>query len=277
MAKGDIGNLLQHFVALTALTRLAKAAGAARFAYVDLFAMRPWEDVPRADDAFKRCLYAVPSRPADPVGSALIAAQRARGADLVREYPNTTALALHAGFSLASVTACEIDDAKRAQLEEYLLAGAPETPLSLHADCTKAKLVKCLGAAFIIMDPFQVDVDAAHEGEAGYISLSQIRGILGSSKLDVLARARDSFAEPCVAAIFSYGEPTANADGTDRALRRELERWGWRISRVVEPTVLATGRRRPALHQGWWCASADSVAAPDDLQASWDEWKSYGA
>jgi hypothetical protein len=275
MAKGNIGNLLQHFVALHALQRLATVAD--RFAYVDLFAMEPWEDVPVPDAAFRDVLHTLPSRSADPVAAALIVAQQARGADLTREYPNTTALALHAGFPLTSVTACEIDDTKRAKLERYILEGAAGTPLALHGDCTKAKLAKCGGAAFVIMDPLQVDIDGAHGGQMGYISIAQIRGVLGSSKLDVLARAKTSSTEPCIATIFSYSEPTANADETDRALRRELgDQWGWRITRVAEPTVLHTGRKRSALHQGWWCASADGVAAPADLQDSWDKWRRYG-
>jgi hypothetical protein len=276
MAKGNIGNFLQHFVALYAMRRLAAIAG--RFAYVDLFAMRPWEDVPLADSAFTGLLHSLLRRQMDPVASAFLAAQQARGPDKTLKYPNTLALALHAGFSLASVTACEIDDAKRVELERYVINGVTGVPVAIHGDCTKSRLAACEGAAFVTMDPFQVDIEAEHKGEDGYISIAQIRGALGSNKLDVLARARTTAADPCIATIFSYGEPTSNADETDRALRRELGgRWGWRIARIAEPTTLRTGRMRPALHQGWWCASDERAEAPADIQNAWDEWKRYSS
>jgi hypothetical protein len=279
MAKGNTGNFLQHFVALNAMKALAASAPAGRFEYVDLFAMEPWEALSNPEPGFTGLFDSLPTRESDPVASVFLAAQRARGAEPAnREYPSTLVLALTAGLDLASITACEIDEEKRENLETYLAAHSKGIPYTLHGDFAHASLTKCNGAAFVIMDPLQVDIVAKPRKLNGYMSIPQIRGALGSTRLDVLGRIKRTASEPCITTIFSYGEPTANAEETHRALSRELgDKWGWSIDRVVEPTELRVGRKRPALHQAWWCASHPSVAAPKNLQESWEAWARYRA
>jgi hypothetical protein len=273
MAKGNLGNLLQHFVALEAVRSLV--AVSPRVAYVDLFAMAPWEAVARPEKPFLRLIATLPHRPTDRFASALSATFEQRPHATKHEYPNTLLLALAAGARFTHITLCEIEAAKRAALEEFLIIKS--LPHTLHGDCTAERLAGCVDAALVVMDPFQVVADPKTRNKPGYISIARIRGALGQIQLNVLGRPKASSpAPPCVAVIFSYSEPKAKADATDRALRSMLANdWGWSVARVVEPTTLRVGQQRPALHQAWWCASDDRVAAPPDLQDQWKRWKAF--
>jgi hypothetical protein len=275
MAKGNTGNFLQHFVGLTAAARLRSVAGA--FEYVDPFAMGPWERLERPDAEFVRMFGSLDARPDDAVARAFVEALRVRypygrPANVKAvEYPNTTMLLLHAGMTPSRVTFCERDDAKRKALAaELTRAGVTHES---HPDSRTARLQGCERAAFVMLDPYQVQAPRRKDG-AGYITVDEVRGLLGSSNVDVLGRARNPTAPPCVVSLFSFSEQCTQADATDRAVRAELERKaGWHIHLVRESMEITTGNRRKGWHQGWWCASHASVEPYSDLQHAWDEWR----
>ena len=55
MAKGNTGNLLQHFVAIMVADKIIRQlSDSTAIEYIDLFAMRPWEEINQAEDQFKK-------------------------------------------------------------------------------------------------------------------------------------------------------------------------------------------------------------------------------
>lgn len=275
MAKGTAGNLLQHYVGLRAARRLNEAAGA--FEYVDLFAMAPWEPADKPEKEYIALLDSFAARPDDLVAATFLKAWAERyGTDVPtrsrdREYPNTATLLLNAKAKMTAMILCEHDEGAWKALREHLAEFAPKISHDVYGSWQRAPLGAAEGPAFVMLDPFQVHLarTAATKPE-GYLTVSDVRGILGSTKLDVLGRATDMKAPPAIATIFSFGD--RNAEATDRELRRDLEKYGWRVGGIRVKTAASKTRKTDAWHQAWWCSSHDSVAAPDDLQAEWDAW-----
>ena len=53
MAKGNLGNLLQHFVAIHAADALVRnSPEGAKLVYVDCFSMAPWEEIEKRNRVF---------------------------------------------------------------------------------------------------------------------------------------------------------------------------------------------------------------------------------
>jgi hypothetical protein len=276
MAKGNMGNLLQHYVALHAARALDAQAGA--FEYVDLFAMAPWEGLERATAGFKRAIATLDARPADDLVAATFRAAWARryGKELLppapkRQYPNTAALLLEAPVRLAKMAVCEHEETRRAELLAYLDEHAQETPHDVFGRWEEVRFANRANALMIMVDAYQVHRKTqATSKKPGYITVDRIRGALGA--LGLLKRGDDAAATPAVATIFSYGE--LEPDATHRVLEAELEgKWGWNVTRVQEPDVSPRAAGKTAWHQGWWCASHESVRAPDDLQQRWEQWR----
>lgn len=276
MAKGNMGNLLQHYVALHAARALDAKAGA--FEYVDLFAMAPWEGLERATAGFKHAIGTLDARPAeDRVAAAFRAAWARRyGKEVLppapkRQYPNTAALLLETPVRLAKMAVCEHDETRREELQAYLDEHAQETPHDVFGRWEDVRFASRLNALMIMIDAYQVHRKTqATSKKPGYITVDRIRGVLGA--LGLLKRGDDAAATPAVATIFSYGE--TEPDATHRVLLAELEgKWGWNVTRVQEPDVSPRAAGKTAWHQGWWCASHESVRAPEDLQQRWEQWR----
>jgi hypothetical protein len=276
MAKGNAGNLLQHFIGLHAARCLNERAGA--FEYLDLFAMAPWEPAERAEREYVALLDSFAARPNDPIASVFLKAwaERYAGSDVParsrdREYPNTMTLLLSAKIKLESILLCEHDEGCWRALRTYLDEHAGKIPHQVYGSWQRAPLGAVSGPALVMLDPYQVHVTrtAATKPE-GYLTVADVRGILGSTKLDLLGRATDAKGAPVIATLFSFGE--RNPEATDRALRVELEKYGWRVRTARVQTAATRNRKLEAWHQAWWCASHDSVAGPEDLQGEWDRW-----
>ena len=61
MAKGNLGNLLQHFVAIHAADALVRnSPEGAKLVYVDCFSMAPWEEIEKRNGEF--CQFGEPLR-----------------------------------------------------------------------------------------------------------------------------------------------------------------------------------------------------------------------
>lgn len=275
MAKGTAGNLLQHFVALHAARCLNAEAGA--FEYVDLFAMAPWEPAEKPEREYVALLDSFAARPEDEVASAFLKAWAERyGATLParsrdREYPNTATLLLHAKAQLSGMILCEHDEGSWSALRAYLAEHAKKISHEVYGSWQRAPLGAAEGPTMVMLDPFQVHLTRTGATKPeGYLTVADVRGILGATKLDVLGRAIDPKAAPVIATIFSSGD--RNAEATDRELRRDLEKYGWQVSGIRVKTATTKTRKIEAWHQAWWCASHDSVAGPEDLQREWDTW-----
>jgi hypothetical protein len=275
VAKGNLGNLLQHYVGLRAARRLAERSAA--FEYFDLFAMAPWEPLERAEAAFVDLLDSFPGRSNDGVAAAFCSAWSTRyGAAIPREvrqreYPNSIALLLEASVPIARATLCEIDDQRRRLLAEYMDQRGRDVPCSVHVDWQSAEFEQPKGPSLVMLDPYQVHVTRTEKtAPFGYISVDDLRAILFGRKLAMRERAREGEAAAAVATVFSFSE--SDPDSTDRAVRRELEKYGWNVRNVRARGVHARDKRKPCWHQGWWCASHPSVAAPEALQGDWDAW-----
>lgn len=269
VAKGNIGNFLQHFVALTAARRLAEVAGT--FEYVDPFAMAPWEGLDREEADFAKIRGSLATRE-DAIAHIFSTAFRERTKTTPdrREYPNTIALLLSAGIVPSRATLCEINDEKREELTSFL--NKSNIASEVHGDFRKARFGACAGAALVVLDPLQVQAKKRNDA-SGYMTVDDVRGLLGA-KLSLLGRAKKPASPPCIATIFSFSEVPQTADETDRALRADLEtKYGWRVQRVRQAMVLTTGNRRDGFHQAWWCASHESVEPVQDLQGAWNAWR----
>lgn len=256
MAKGNIGNLLQHFVAVHAMKRLAEASPDG-VQYIDLFAMAPWEPLELKDEQFFQIIQALGGR-SDDVASALRNAEIERGVPLTQEYPNTLVLARQAGINLISATLCEKKESKRDELRAYLVREMPTLSYHIHNTWSKS-LAALVEPAFVIMDPNRVLPDRGGEVEDNCISVGHVRSVLGSHQLNILSRPGIPGSLPCVVTIFSYGQYDYQASQVDKNLRELFKDRGWCVQRIAEPTKM---RGQRSLAQAWWCASHEQVAAP---------------
>lgn len=276
MAKGNIGNLLQHYVALHAARTLDSLAGG--FEYVDLFAMAPWEGLERRTPGFKAVIDSLDTRPAgDPVAAAFRAAWARRyGKEIPalatkRQYPNTAALFLDAGIRMSKMALCEQDETRRAELQAYLDEHAAATPHEVFGRWEEVRFATRSNPMMVMFDPYQVHRKTqATSKKLGYITVDKIRGVLG--QLGLLKRGDDAAAAPAIVTIFSFGE--LDPDATHRVLEADLAgKWGWHLERIKEPDVPARDATRAVWHQAWWCGSNEATKAPADLQQRWETWR----
>ncbi|MFS8069619.1 MAG: hypothetical protein ACMG6S_24910, partial [Byssovorax sp.] len=169
MAKGNVGNLLQHFVAIRAAHQLFAAHGDVRAetTYVDCHSMAPWEPIQRRGPKYPDFIHALASAraPSDPVAAAFQAAWQVYPEDLpanpvARLYPNTAVL-LAAGLPHVrwSMRLHDIEPSPRDLLETW--GRQRPWPVAVHGDWNRSPLVrKCqaTGPTLVMLDPYKVTV-----------------------------------------------------------------------------------------------------------------------
>ena len=273
MAKGNMGNFLQHFMGVTAASRLSERGP---FDYVDPFAMAPWEALENGSDAqFVARFHQLASGSQDVVTGAFLAALRSKfPGDLPRQraeirYPNTVALLLAAGIVPQHVLFCERDEDKRNQMVELLRRARVEH--EAHEDAHGTWRRSCSIATMVMLDPDKIRRDRSRE-EVRRIKVGEIRGLLG--RLEILNRPAETDGAPCIITAFSFGNAGGDAHEVDRNLREEFDKRGWKLHGVRAERADPYDATRRVFDQGWWLASHECVEPRGSLTAAWTEWAS---
>jgi len=288
MARGNIGNLLQHFLALRAADRLLGAIGVPAqtvpsICYIDPFAMAPWEEITgKRSEGFDRMVRSFPALADDPVARTMLSAWTRRYSShpdglpahpREREYPNTAVL-LRERYPEVSwdMRLCEVDPRKRDELDEWARVQAPGV-YQVGGDWHDASLLQPIDdstPALVALDPYQfIADDAKNVGRFGYLSPAEVLLLLGD-KLQILERPEAEASAPTAVVLLSFAD--AEADAVDRRVRSLFDPRGWTVDRVrVGPFQ---GRNGEGFHQGWLCETpALPRLEPGETQAAWDGWR----
>jgi hypothetical protein len=282
MAKGNTGNLLQHFVALRVAQRLVERWNQPdqQIEYIDCYSMAPWEPIEGdGSEGFRRLVSSLPAkqRHGDFVASVFIETWRQQGglAAKNRLYPSTAVL-LTAGFP---------DQAWRMRLHENDLAGGGKrqqleawarqcgSECWVEGDWTRSSLIQNSPAprdrpVLVMLDPFQIVSDNARfADQPGYLSERQLEFLVQGQALDIARRPADPQAQPAVITMFSYSDAEPAVAG--EIVRKQFE--GWQICEVR-----ATAHRRqptPRCHACWIVSTGlGSPCLGAEAQAEWDCW-----
>jgi len=293
MAKGNIGNLLQHFVGLNCIERLVRdweytnsyKESPEPIDYIDCYSMAPWEPVEgRNPQGFVQQINTFPQKAAggDMVACTFIKAwnqQYGVGANVPgsprdRDYPNTAVLLKTAFPDQAwNMRLHDIDPMKRAQLSAWARAQAPGT-YEVEGAWRESGLIRRRPASsdhpvVVMLDPYQlVQDDHAKDGETGYLSEQELVFLLGRHMLDLLPRQSGKDA-PGLILLFSYAD--SDPDQTDNLVRSVLSNTEWHVEQVrAGPYRVHTNS---TFHQGWVasCGLPTPLVAPS-LQGAWDSW-----
>lgn len=283
MAKGNTGNLLQHFVALQVAQRLVERWNqpVRQIEYIDCYSMAPWEPI-EADSSpgFTRLVSALPTKKqrGDFVASVFIKAWGEQGgvAAEPRVYPNTAVL-LTAGFPKQAwrMRLHESDlagEGKRQQLEAWARQCSSE--LCVEGDWTRSSLIQNAPAprdrpVFIMLDPYQIVSDSApFAGKPGYLSERELQYLVEGQALDIVRRPADPQAQPAVITLFSYSD--ANPAVAGQIVRERFE--GWHICEI-RTTAYRRQSAAAQFHACWIVSTGlGSPALAAEAQAEWDHW-----
>lgn len=272
MAKGNIGNLLQHFVALEAGRRLLKAWSkpSEPIEYIDCYSTAPWEPADCANTQgylVKIGQFEKTAQADDLTAKTFIDAWTGRyGAPLPpireREYPNTVVLLRTAFPDQAwNWRLHEIEEKKRVQLEA--LIGAP-----VEADWKTSTMIRnrALPAdrpSWIMLDPKKI-LRKEKPNDDGSLASNWLRYLCGTLALDVNG-ATIAAAPPRMLTIFSYSDKD---DLAEEVVQEAFGSYAWRIHRVRSGP-----HGRATYHQAWVITNKSCGDAADfDLQPLWDKW-----
>lgn len=282
MAKGNIGNLLQHFIGLSCAKRLVDMSAGKPIEYIDCFSMSPWEPIDGSnakDFKLKVLQFEKMKTEGDFVASVFLAAWARRYGENVslpeplrREYPNTAVL-LRTAFPDQpwNMRLHDADPTNRQNLEQWSREQSPGS-YRVDGDWTRSSLISKApippeSAAMVMLDPYQI-VRNDHEraDESGYLPERRLRFLHGAHALNV--QERTEAAQPLVVTLFSYSD--FNPNNADRVVRNVFSGEKWKIERVMCP---CTVRGHQAFHQGW--AVSQGISAPLELQTKWNGWACY--
>lgn len=213
MAKGNIGNLLQHFLALRAAECLLQCLNQPSVTYVDAFSMDAWESVEpsRSNAAFQTVIHRFDelAEHGDLVAKTFLRVWRdhyhpdAMPPDpRQRDYPNSAVL-LQAAFPGVEwqMRLHQIDERKRERLTQWA-DSVPGGVCRVAGDWRDSSLivgaaVRPEQAALVMLDPFKVVAEGSAEGgRVGMLSESQLRYMLGRHCLDLNITRRTVHSPP---------------------------------------------------------------------------------
>jgi hypothetical protein len=266
VAKGNVGNLLQHFVALRVAERVIVrwATPGVPVEYVDCFSMGPWEGLEPLGTKQRRMFVEKLGALADtPPGRDLIADafQQAwhdrYGSGLPariedRDYPNTAVL-LRVAFPGQSwvMRLHEIAEGKQKELRGW--AGRQANGVyEVDGDWEKSKLLKGNPVpgdrpVLVMLDPYQIVPDeAAKADEGGKLRAGHLRYLLGSLLLNLGGPSLPGRTAPVALLLFSYSDqdPDRPHDVVTRTFGSP-----WAIERVQTVPLPDHGQKK--VHQGW--------------------------
>ena len=290
MAKGNIGNLLQHFIALHCADRLIRAWNQPDMPveYIDCYSMAPWEEITgNQPQGFVGMVNRFPEkeRQGDFVASTFMAAWRSHHGEegipehpRERDYPNTAVL-LRIAFPEQTWNMRLHEDntagaGKREELEVWANEQSPGE-CRVQGDWTDSPLVLNCPAptdrpTFVMLDPFRIALDdGAASDQPGYLPERLLRFLFGSLALDLASRPERNSAAPTVIALFSYSDSSPNVP--DQIVRSRFVDNNWHITRVRSGPW--RGRGGECYHQGWIISTGivEPVIHPS-AQTAWDEW-----
>lgn len=288
MAKGNVGNLLQHFVVLRIAQRLLSlwAKPNEPVEYVDCYSMEPWEIV---DDCktpqqrtFSRVLQLLVTSmdQTDIVAKTFKRAWKSEYGDssstsaLEREYPNSAVL-LREGFPDQhwNMRLHEIRDRARDKLCKWASMQTSGS-FEVAGEWDSSSLVVSRPApidrpVLVVLDPYQVVPDASPKaGQGGYLLGRHLRYLVGTDCLNFESPCERT--APCVFLVFSYSDQ--DVDRPHRVVSDAFIPNGWKIERVSTGPLPDVGRTKS--HQGWVITRglSDDFILGISLQKIWDEW-----
>ena len=292
MAKGNIGNLLQHFVAMTCAERLVASWDQpdVPIEYIDCYSMSPWETI--EDDKWKsgsekvrefdnlaargdslarafrdawRTYYAGSSLPADPCQ---------------RVYPNTAVLLATAfPYQLWAMRLHDIKDTKQEELRTWFNARC-KCSFNVEANWTTAAHLRGQPIGLehpilLMMDPYKIikesqineknEIDVDH----GYLPQNWLRALLGGLYLGLNEQTGANRKAPIVLTLFSYAD--SNPSDANSVVRAELAKGNWSIDHIQTQPHQLFGNR--VVDQAWVATYGltTPVVGPK-MQAAWDTW-----
>lgn len=280
MAKGNLGNLLQHFVTLRAVEGLLSAWNRPRdpVLYVDCYSMAPWEKItgkrPEGFDSIVQ-RFAARSGAGDLVASSFLSAWRqyytpSQPPQNIRDrmYPNTAVL-LRTAFPAQTWEMRLHDIVSQHRIDLTAWAG-PQTPkwCEIEDNWEKSPLV-CNRPApvdrpvILLLDPYRV---VAAGKRKGFLTGPMLDDLLGGQKLNL--KSRPSASAPVLAAIFSYSDP--RPDESAKIIRDRFDS-DWCVEEV------RTSRQRTGTQYTWHlgCVATRGLPSPvlgGALQDVWDQW-----
>jgi hypothetical protein len=281
MAKGNIGNLLQHFVTLKVAEQLVSRWDHPERAieYIDCFSMKPWEPIDKAASDFKNCLNAIVcGNDAGVVATTFRTAFADRYGGhfpLIKrgfEYPNSAMLLRYAFPNQSwNMRLHDIDQGKRKALERWLELNAGHVSGSVNASWHESPEMRREAPrdlpALVMLDPNVILVTRPVQGDPGFeLSAQQVLSIAGPHRLNLVGDECTGY--PAVILAFSYSE--ASPVATDNAMRKRFENRGFGVQRV---TTHDLSRGNQVTHQGWVIHRGLTSIDAMPLQQLWDSWR----
>lgn len=287
MAKGNVGNLLQHFVGLrasSAFIELLKPNEHLTIEFIDAFSMAAWEQIVERNQAtalFRRIVETFPDKVnEDDVVALTFSSGWSQFYDampippnpLDRVYPNTAVL-LRLGFPdvrwkmrLHDVNSSNRDRLKawaktQDNLECCVEGQWDESPLICKSP------VPAENAAIVMLDPNRiVPSNGPDSAKNSNLSDSNLRYMMAGLCLDLQKRPSRNANRPAMILAFSYSD--SNPNTPNRIIEDLFRPHGWSITRVCSgPHRVYTNN---AYHQGWVVCSSQQLLP--DLQDLWDAW-----
>jgi len=288
MAKGNSGNLLQHFVALTVANAVVEAWAKPGEAieYVDCFSMSPIEPIDAAAGDFKERVKLIAEGDASDIVSQTLRTiwneNYPDGFPTVKKgflYPNT-ALLLHRAFEQKwNMRLHEINDEKRAELATWFEQNAEQLSGSVNgAWRTSDQIMKSPVSrecpCIVMLDPSQVCKDNKELQKKAdpdaYLTARSLHYIGGDQALNLLAHTNKEC--PKVMLMFSYSEN--NPAATHHNVEETCAAIGMEMQRI---TTTDKSRAKPVTHQGWVVYRDLPALEELDLQQAWDAWLDQAA
>jgi hypothetical protein len=290
MAKGNIGNLLQHFIALKVAERLVREWKQPNKAieYIDCFSMAPWEPIEGGQpQGFVKMVRRFPNLrdQADVVASGFCRAWEQHYAKKMipahpqdREYPNTAVLLRSAFPDQSWNMRLHEDDSTGGGKRDKLSAwaeGQTQGEYSVDGEWSESRLIRNCPVpndrpAFIMLDPFQVvDDHSVSADRGGYLSASRLRFLMGQHCLNLSESIRHGNSKPIVVTLFSYSD--ANLNVAAGIVREQFYSDSWQVESIRTGTL--QGRHGRNWHGGWLVsANINCPVLQSSAQHQWDQW-----
>jgi hypothetical protein len=288
VAKGNIGNLLQHFIAIRAAEQVVRTwdRPESLIEYIDCYSMAPWESITGCQpQGFVGRVNTFPTKAAkgDLVASTFLRAWQERYAPAEppahpqgRKYPSTAVL-LRTGFPNQHWRMrLHEDDSTEAGKRERLKKWANEQgngEYHVRSDWSNSDLI-CHSPApmnrpvIIMLDPFRI-VPNARADKGGYLSRQLLKFLCGSLALNLNVRNEYSNPAPLVITLFSYTDD--DPDVADRIVRQQFKDAVWSVDLVRFGPFQGIDRQR--YHQGWIVSSGiETPLLEPTVQEAWNAW-----
>jgi hypothetical protein len=281
MAKGNIGNILQHYLAICAAEHLADRHGqkgmtskdshrkiAQTLEYIDLFAMAPWEPIESEGRRWFAKSIEWMEVAETPMARTFREAWRCHyendadglpnDSPYARGYPNTATLIL-TGLHEESwrMRLHEVCPIKRHYLRDWARLQSPAHRVKVGARWQESRLLStnpARGPVLILLDPHRITNNRPKPGLA-FLSEKEIKKLIGPNMLDIAQRPASPDADRAIIVALSYSDPDPGVPSD--IVHRVFAPLGWKIDviRVDEPGQGGVD----LFHQGWWIASHDDV------------------